>query len=124
MLEENLKEKNKEETKGDNFLLYVPKKKHVEYEVRNHRVFLIFHHTKPIEKLLRWLVKKPYISDVELDEIGSEIWKLIDGNTSVYEIGQKLFEKFGKKCEPIYDRLILYLRYLNKKGWVSFEKKK
>lgn len=114
--------KNKKKQKEDNFLLYTPKKKHQLYEIRNKKVVLIFHHNKPIERFIRWLVKKPTISDITLDEMGSEIWLLIDGNNNVYDIGQKLFAKFGSKCEPIYDRLILYLRYLNKKGWIYFEK--
>lgn len=113
--------KKKTKEKQDNFLLYIPNKKHTLYEVKNKRVFLIFHHDKAIEKLLRWLVKKPYISDVELDEIGSEIWFLINGENTIYDIGQKLFNKFGSRCEPIYDRLILYIRYLNKKGWICFK---
>ncbi|MDF2880763.1 MAG: hypothetical protein K0R54_1320 [Clostridiaceae bacterium] len=112
----------KEQKKEDNFLLYVPAKKHTDWEVKNGKVYLIFHHNKSIEKFMRWLVKKPYVSDVELDDMGSEVWKSIDGKTSVYEIGEKLLKQFGEKCDPVYDRLIMYLRYLNRKGWVSFDR--
>lgn len=112
----------KEQKKEDNFLLYVPVKKHTDWEVKNGKVFLIFYHNKTIEKFMRWLVKKPYVSDIELDDIGSAVWKSIDGKTSVYDIGEKLLKEFGKKCDPVYDRLIMYLRYLNRKGWVSFDR--
>ena len=107
---------------SDNFLLYIPIIKHDLYEVRKGSVYLIFIHDKPLEKALRWLVKKPYKSDVELDSMGSAVWLLIDGKNNIHDIGRKLFEKFGDKCDPIYDRLILYLKYLNKKGWISFKK--
>lgn len=111
---------NNKKNKDDNFLLYIPNKKHQFWEVRNGKVFLIFHHNKAAEKLVRWLVKKPNISDVELDEMGSKVWLYIDGKSSVYEIGKKLVEEFGEKIEPVYDRLIMFLRYINKKGWISF----
>ncbi len=114
--------KKGEKKKEDNFLLYIPKLNHETFEVKKDVVKLIFHHNKPIEKFVRWLVKKPLISDVELDKVGSKVWTLIDGKSSVYDIGQGLLNEFGKSCEPVYDRLIMYLRYLNKKGWISFEK--
>lgn len=112
---------NKEHNK-DNFMLYIPKKKHDRWEVKKGKVYLIFEHNKAIEKLIRWLVKKPYISDMELDEMGSSVWLMIDDKKSVYDIGQELVRKFGKTCEPVYERLILYLRYLNRRGWIAFER--
>ena len=108
--------------KEDNFLLYIPKKKQVEWEERDGKVYLIFHHDKAAEKFLRWLVKKPYVSDLELDDVCSSTWKLIDGEKSVYEIGQCLLAQYGSDMEPINERLIMYLRHLNKKGWISFER--
>jgi hypothetical protein len=112
----------KNERKEDNFLLYIPKKKHEAFEVAKGKVKLIFYHDRLVEKVMRWLVKKPYVSDIELDNLGSSVWLLIDGEKSVYDIGQGLLKEFGKNCDPVYDRLIMYLRYLNKKGWISFER--
>ena len=118
----NKKQKKQEDFKQDNFLLYVPKKKHNTWEIRKEKVYLIFYHTKIIEKFVRWLVKKSNVSDIALDELGSTIWVLIDGKATVYEIGKKLEEKFGDSCQPVYERLILYIRYLNRRGWISFER--
>lgn len=101
-------------------MLYIPEHKHDEWEVRNKKVFLVFQHDSFAERLARWLVKKPYVSDIELDELGSVTWQLIDGKNTVYDIAQKLTEKFGEKCQPINERLIMYLRYLNRKGWIRF----
>lgn len=114
--------KRKKLIKDDNFLLYVPKKKLETFEVKKGKVKLIFYHDKWIEKFARWLVKKPYVSDMELDALGSAVWLLIDGNNSVYDIGQKLLEQFGESCEPVYDRLVMFLRYLNKRGWITFDR--
>jgi len=112
----------KDEKNDDNFLLYIPKKKHNTWEVRKGKVYLIFHHDKTPEKFVRWLVKKPYTSDIELDELGSATWQFINGENTVYEIGKKLVAEFGDKCEPVNDRLIMYLRHLNKKGWIAFDR--
>jgi hypothetical protein len=108
--------------KEDNFLLYIPNKKHMEWEERNGKVYLIFHHDKMAEKFLRWLVKKPFVSDLELDDLGSSTWRLIDGERSVHEIAQSLLKQYGKAVEPVNERLIMYLRHLNKKGWISFHR--
>jgi hypothetical protein len=61
------------------------------------------------------------VSDVELDELESTTWQLIDAKSTVYEITQKLTEKFGDKYQPINERLIMYLRYINKKGCIKFD---
>lgn len=116
------KVENKKQNREDNFLLYIPNKKHEQWEIKKDKVLLIFKHDKAAEKFIRWLVKKPLISDVELDELGSKVWMLINGERSVYEIGQELKREFGDACEPIYDRLIMYLRYLNKKAWISYSR--
>lgn len=119
---ENKKYKKKENFKQDNFLLYVPKKKHKTWEIRKGKVYLIFYHNKAIEKFVRWLVKKPNVSDMAFDERGSAVWLLIDGKATVYDIGKKLEEKFGSSCQPVYERLIMYIRYLNRRGWITFDR--
>ena len=115
-------ENKKKKTNQDNFMLYIPKRKHEEFEVKDGKVFLIFHHNKAIEKFIGWLVKKPRKSDMELDEIGSTVWMNIDGKNTVYDLGKILEKKFGEKCQPVNDRLILYIRFLNRKNWISFER--
>lgn len=118
------KKKNKPQKKEDNFLLYVPVKKHTTFEVRDGKAYLIFYHRKLIERFLRWLVKKPATSYIELDDIGTIVWLSIDGEKSVYDIGQELKNRLGERAEPIYERLTMYVRYLNRKGWISFNRGK
>lgn len=116
-MEEKATKKNQ-----DNFLLYIPRRKHIQWEEKKGKVKLIFHHDKAIEKFVRWLVKKPDTSDIELDKLGSRVWMLIDGVNSIYDIGQIVLEEFGESCEPVYDRLIMYIRYLNRRGWIAFDR--
>ena len=114
--------KLKKEKKEDNFMLYVPKKKHTTWEMDKKQVKIIFYHDKAIERFLRWLVKKPRVSDMTLDEIGSETWLLIDGKNNVYDISIKLFEKYGERCNPNNNSLVMVLRHMNRRGWISFNK--
>lgn len=116
------KGKNQSDKKAeDNFLLFVPHIKHETWEEKEDGVYLIFYHNHPVQKLANWLVKKPNKSDIKLDELGSEVWKSMDGSRNIYDIGQLVRAKFGESCEPLYDRLVLYLRYLNRRGWIYFE---
>lgn len=106
----------------DNFLLYIPRKKHMTWETSKGKVKLLFYHDRSVEKFMRWLVKKPRTSDILLDEIGSTTWELIDGVNSVYDISKRLYDKYGERCNPNNNTLIMFLRHLNRKGWISFEK--
>ncbi|RMD93609.1 MAG: PqqD family protein [Calditrichaeota bacterium] len=63
-----------------------------------------------------WLMKhmqKPTYR-LKLDEVGSFVWERCDGTYKVEEIGQLLQEKFGEKVEPVFERLILFFRQLEK----------
>lgn len=126
---------NLSEKLEDNFLLYIPVKKHKDWEKKDGNVYLIFYHKKLVERFMRWLVKKPAVSDIKLDYIGTKVWESMNGKNTVYDIGQILLsipqlkdeyknlseDNSSEYCHPIYNRLIMYLRYLNKKGWISFK---
>lgn len=117
------KKKDKPKPSEENFMLYVPIVKHHEFQMKKGKVLLIFRHDHLIQKAAFWLVKKPRVSDLELDELSSFVWLSIDGKRNVYEIGQAVKEKFGEDAEPLYERLIMFLRYLSRKGWIVFSNK-
>ena len=54
----------------------------------------------------------PEYKKTELDEYGSFVFKNINGELTVEQIGSKLKEHFGPSVEPVYDRLVVYLQYL------------
>jgi len=115
------KKQNKPEIPQENFLLFVPHMKHTEWIEKDGFVLLIFHHNHPIQKAANWLVKKSSTSDIKFDDLGSTVWKAIDGKRNLYEIGEIVKTKFGASSEPVYERLIMYIRYLNRRGWIYFE---
>lgn len=73
-------------------------------------------------KIFQKLLKKPKISYVHLDEFGSFVWSVTDGEKNIIEIGEAVKEKFGDEVEPLYDRLAKYFQILESYGFVYFEK--
>lgn len=63
--------------------------------------------------------KKPAKSYITLEGMGSYIFTCIDGRRSVHEIGILVREKFGDEAEPLYERLSLYMKQLEKLGFVT-----
>lgn len=56
--------------------------------------------------------RKPRISYVHLDEMGSFLWPLIDGQQTVYDLAAPVKERFGEKAEPLYPRISKYFQIL------------
>ena len=63
---------------------------------------------------------RPRVSHIDLDEHGSFIFPLIDGQRSVGDIAQRVKEKFGKDAEPLYERLVKYMQILRNNGFIYF----
>lgn len=70
-------------------------------------------------RLFQLLFKKPKISYIHLDETGSFIWPLIDGERDIFRIGEAVKSHFGDKAEPLYERLIQYFNTLEANGFVD-----
>lgn len=64
---------------------------------------------------------KSKVFRIKLDDLGTEVWKNCDGNTTVGEIGKILGKKFGPKIEPIYDRLIKFILELKRSKFIKLE---
>lgn len=62
--------------------------------------------------IIKRILRKPKISYIHLDEIGSFVWKQMDGKRDVAEIGQKVKENFGESSEPLYERLMQFFGVL------------
>lgn len=69
--------------------------------------------------IARKLFNRPKITHIHLDDMGSFIWSYIDGKNSVYDIGKKVGEHFGESAEPLYERLVMYVRMLESYGFVE-----
>ena len=83
----------------------------VTLEIENKGVF---------NRVFQLLLKKPKISYIHLDEMGSFVWPIIDGEKTITEVGILVKEHFGEKAEPLYERLAKYFQILESYGFVKF----
>jgi hypothetical protein len=58
---------------------------------------------------------------IQLDEYGSFIWDLCDGNTPVAEISDKMKEKFGENFDPNYERIGKFINQLIRDKFLTLE---
>ena len=65
-----------------------------------------------MNKIAQVLFKKPKVSYIHLDEMGSFIWQHIDGESDIIKIGESVKDHFGEKAEPLYERLAKYIQTL------------
>lgn len=66
---------------------------------------------------------RPRVSHITLDRNGSFVFRCIDGKRSVGEIALSVKAEFGPEAEPLYDRLIQYLKILYNNGFIYFQGK-
>ena len=104
-----------------NYLSYIPKRNEkIGYSTdQNGAVTLEKENLGFTNKLAQKLFKKPKISYIHLEEMGSFIWPLIDGETDIIDLGEKVKEHFGDKAEPLYERLSKYIKILESYGFVK-----
>ena len=75
-------------------------------------------------RIAQKLFKKPKISYVHLDKMGSFVWSLIDGEKSIVELGEAVEEKFGEEAHPLYERLAKYFQILDSYHFISWNDNK
>ena len=73
-------------------------------------------------KIAQKFLKKPKFTKIHLDEHGSFVWQLIDGNKSIAEMGISVKDEFGDEAEPLYERLAKYFQILDSYSFVHWNK--
>lgn len=86
-------------------------------------VTLEVENTGVFNRIAQALLGKPKITFVHLDEMGSFIWPLIDGNTDIIDLGKAVEVHFGDKAQPLYERLAKYLQILESYGFITWKEK-
>ena len=71
-------------------------------------------------KIAQVLFKRPKVSHIHLDELGSFVWPLLDGEKSIFDIGKTVEEHFGEKAHPLYERLVKYFQILDSYHFVEW----
>lgn len=105
-----------------NYLDYIPVyKQGLEYKTDDDGSVTLYQENKGLFYFItQKLLGKPRISQIHLDEMGTFIWPLINGEHSVMDISVSVKEHFGEKAEPLYDRLVTYMAMLERYGFIEF----
>ena len=73
-------------------------------------------------KIAQKILKKPRISYIHLDDNGSFVWKIIDGESDLIKLGEKVEEHFGQDAHPLYERLAQFFQILERYGFITWKK--
>ena len=71
-------------------------------------------------RLAQILLKKPKVSHIHLDELGSFVWPMIDGEKTIFDIGKLVESHFGEKAHPLYERLAKYFQILDSYHFITW----
>ena len=115
--------KKKKESKPENYLERIPVRPEtigwsadengiVTLDIENKGVF---------NRIAQKLLKKPEITHIHLDEIGSYVWPLIDGQTNIITLGILVEERFGEKAAPLYERLAKFFQVLDSYHYIAWK---
>ena len=74
-----------------------------------------------MNRIAQKLLKKPRVSHIHLDEIGSFVWPMIDGERKISDMGEPLEEHFGEKAKPTYERLAKFFQILESYNFVEWK---
>ena len=72
-------------------------------------------------KIAQKFFKRPKISYVHLDKLGSFIWPIIDGEKTIIDIGEFVDKEFGEESHPLYERLSQYFKILDSYHFINWK---
>lgn len=110
--------------KADNFLSYIPiiNSSNSYEEGESGFITIQMIHNGIFDKVAQFLFFTPKVSRIRLDEYGSFLWKQMDGVNTVGELAVLLQERYGEAAQPLYERLISYLKILKNNRFIFFKR--
>lgn len=117
-----MKKKNKQ---SENYLERIPvRPERIKWSVDEEGlVTLDIENTGLFNRVAQKLFKKPKVSHVHLDRMGSFIWPLMDGEKDITALGVFVKEHFGEESEPLYERLAKFFQVLDSYRFVEWKNK-
>lgn len=108
--------------KEENYLEKIPVKGNFNWSTDQDGIVTLEVENKGIfNRVAQKLFKKPRISYVHLDKMGSFIWPIIDGEKSILDLSEYVDKEFGEEAKPLYERLAKYFQILASYGFVTFK---
>ena len=84
-------------------------------------ITLDIENTGAFNRIAQKFFKKPKVTHIHLDEIGSFVWPLLDGEKNIIELGKEVENHFGEKANPLYERLAKYFQILDSYHFVEWK---
>lgn len=104
-----------------NFVLYIPEIIHKQYRLTDEGKVILDLGLNPMKKLMGKLVNREPTSDIELDDLSSSAWLNMDGERSILDIAHIQSEKTGDDIDESVRRIVQFIRYISKRGWIKFK---
>ncbi len=113
----------KEKTKSENYLERKPTRpEHIKWSTDEEGIITLdIENTGVANRIAQKFFKKPKVSHIHLDKMGSFIWPLMDGEKDIVAIGVLVKAHFGEEAEPLYERLAKYFRILDSYSFVEWK---
>lgn len=86
-------------------------------------VTLHIKNTGVFNRMAQKFLKKPKVSFVHLDEMGSFVWPLLCEEKNILALGEEVKVQFGDKAEPLYERLAKYFQILDSYHFIVWKEK-
>ncbi len=115
--------KKKKEVISQNYLEKIPvRPAHIAWSANEEGIVTLdIENTGLFNRIAQKLLRKPKVSHIHLDEMGSFVWPLLDGDKNIIELGKNVEEHFGEKANPLYERLSKYFQILDSYGFVEWK---
>lgn len=87
-------------------------------------VVLEVENTGVFNRIAQRCFKRPKVTKVHMEQFGSFLWPLIDGERPVKELAGLLKERFGEEAEPLYPRVAKYMQIMESYHFISLTDRK
>ena len=77
--------------------------------------------TGVFNRIAQKILKKPKVTHIHLDNTGSFVWPLLDGEKTIIELGKDVEAEFGEKANPLYERLAKYFQILDSYHFIEWK---
>lgn len=87
-------------------------------------VVLEVENTGVFNRIAQKCFKRPRVTKVHMEQFGSFLWPLIDGERRVKDLADLLKERFGEEAEPLYPRVAKYMQIMESYHFISLSEGK
>lgn len=115
--------KNRKEVISKNYLEKIPMRPaHIEWNTDEKGIVTLdIENTGFMNRVAQKLFRKPKVSHIHLDEMGSFVWPLLDGEKDIVALGRAVEAQFGEKANPLYERLAKYFQILDSYQFIEWK---